>query len=76
MTATRICKPVEADQADLSAEWYFTDKSVLSGAVFWKDISGFITTELEENVDIGVVGSIGGARRRADPLRREPADQR
>ena len=54
-------KPVEADQADLSAEWYFADKSVLSGAVFWKDISGFITTELEENVDIGVVGSIGGA---------------
>ena len=54
-------KPVEADQADLSAEWYFADKSVLSGALFWKDISGFITTELEENVDIGVVGSIGGA---------------
>jgi len=54
-------QPVEADQADLSAEWYFADKSVLSGAVFWKDISGFITTELEENVDIGVVGSIGGA---------------
>ena len=54
-------QPVEADQADLSAEWYFADKSVLSGAVFYKDISGFITTELEENVDIGVVGSIGGA---------------
>ena len=57
-------QPVEADQADLSPEWYFEDKSVLSGAVFWKDISGFITTELEENVDIGVVGSIGGAPRR------------
>jgi TonB-dependent receptor len=54
-------KPVEADQADLSAEWYFTEKSVLSGAVFWKDISDYITTELVENVDIGVVGSIGGA---------------
>ena len=54
-------KPVEADQADLSAEWYFADKSVLSGALFWKDITGFITTELQENVDIGVVGSIGGA---------------
>ncbi|HEX7115691.1 MAG TPA: TonB-dependent receptor [Steroidobacter sp.] len=54
-------KPVEADQADLSLEWYFADKSVLSGAVFWKDIDGFITTELQENVDIGVVGSIGGA---------------
>jgi TonB-dependent receptor len=54
-------QPVEADQADLSAEWYFQDKSVLSGAVFWKDISGFITNQLQENVDIGVVGNIGGA---------------
>ena len=54
-------KPVEADQADLSLEWYFANKSVLSGAVFWKDIDGFITTELQENVDIGVVGSIAGA---------------
>lgn len=54
-------KPVEADQADLSLEWYFAEKSVLSGAVFWKDIDGFITTELQENVDIGVVGSIDGA---------------
>jgi TonB-dependent receptor len=54
-------QPVEADQADVSLEWYFSDNSVLSGAVFWKDISGFITYELEENVDIGVVGNIGGA---------------
>jgi len=54
-------KPVEANQADLSVEWYFDAKSVLSGAVFWKDIKGFITTELQENADIGVVGSIGGA---------------
>ena len=36
-------EPVEADQADLSIEWYFDDKSVLSGAVFWKDLDGFIT---------------------------------
>lgn len=34
---------------------------MLSGAVFYKDISGFITSELQENVDIGVVGEIGGA---------------
>jgi iron complex outermembrane receptor protein len=54
-------KPVEANQADLSVEWYFDAKSVLSGAVFWKDIKGFITNELQENVDIGVIGSIGGA---------------
>lgn len=54
-------KPVEADQADLSVEWYFDEKSALNVAVFWKDISGFITSQLQENVDIGVVGTIGGA---------------
>ena len=54
-------EPVEADQADLSIEWYFDDKSVLSAAVFWKDLDGFITYELQENVDIGVIGNIGGA---------------
>jgi len=54
-------EPVEADQADLSMEWYFDDKSVLSAAVFWKDLDGFITYELQENVDIGVIGNIGGA---------------
>ncbi|MET0498355.1 MAG: TonB-dependent receptor [Steroidobacteraceae bacterium] len=54
-------KPVEANQADLSVEWYFSGKSLLSGAVFWKDIKGFITTQLQENIDIGVVADIGGA---------------
>lgn len=51
--------PVEADQADLSVEWYFGDKSILNAAVFWKKITGFITYALDENVDIGVVGEIG-----------------
>jgi len=54
-------KPVTADQADLSLEWYFDEKSVINGAVFWKDIQDFITTQLEENVDIGTLASIGGA---------------
>jgi TonB-dependent receptor len=54
-------EPVEADQLDVSAEWYFASKSILSGAVFWKNIKNFITTELQENVDIGVVGNIGEA---------------
>ena len=54
-------EPVEADQADLSVEWYFTDKSLLSAAAFWKDLDGFITTVVEENVDIGVIADIGGA---------------
>jgi len=50
-----------ADQADLSLEWYFDEKSVVNGAIFWKDIRDFITYELQENVDIGVIGNIGGA---------------
>lgn len=54
-------KPVEANQADFSVEWYFDQKSVVSGAVFWKDIKNFITTQLLENQDIGVVGNVGGA---------------
>lgn len=52
-------EPVEADQADLSLEWYFGDKSILNAAVFWKKITGFITYALDENVDIGVIGQIG-----------------
>ncbi len=52
-------EPVEADQADLSLEWYFDDSSILNVAVFWKDIKNFITYELLENQDIGVVGLIG-----------------
>jgi TonB-dependent receptor len=53
--------PVTATQADLSLEWYFTEKSILNAAVFYKNIEDFITTELLENQDIGVVASIGGA---------------
>jgi TonB-dependent receptor len=54
-------EPVFADQADLSLEWYFDEKSVLNAAVFWKNIKGFITYELLENQDIGVIGNVGGA---------------
>lgn len=41
-------KPVEANQADLSLEWYFAPGSMLSGAVFYKDIKNFITTGVGE----------------------------
>lgn len=34
--------PVEAEQADISLEWYFREGSALTGAVFKKNISGFI----------------------------------
>ena len=51
-------EPTEADQLDLSVEWYFDDHSIVNAALFWKDISNFITYTLDENVDIGVVGQI------------------
>jgi len=37
--------PYRANQADLSLEWYFAPEAVLSAAVFYKSIEGFITTQ-------------------------------
>lgn len=45
--------PVEAWQADLSLEWYFARGSVLSAAVFYKDIKNFITTGVDQEVIAG-----------------------
>jgi TonB-dependent receptor len=42
--------PIEANQADIGLEWYYSDESALTGVVFWKDIDGFITTQLETDV--------------------------
>lgn len=49
-------KPVEAQQADLSIEWYYDPRSLMSAALFWKDVKNFVTYRLDENVDIGVPG--------------------
>jgi TonB-dependent receptor len=40
-------KPIEATQADLSLEYYYTGRSAVTGAVFYKDIENFITTTTE-----------------------------
>jgi TonB-dependent receptor len=40
-------KPIEATQADLSLEYYYSGRSALTGAVFYKDIKNFITTTTE-----------------------------
>jgi iron complex outermembrane recepter protein len=56
-------KPVEATQGDLSLEWYYNRRSMLTGAVYWKDIKNFVTTRLDENVDIGVAGYAFDIRR-------------
>lgn len=45
-------KPYEATQYDLGLEWYFSDDGYLSGAVFRKDISSFVTnTSRREEFD-------------------------
>ena len=49
-------KPVDATQGDLSLEWYYNRRSMVSGAVFWKDIRHFVTYTIDNNVDIGVPG--------------------
>lgn len=36
-------KPEEANQADLTLEWYYGESSALSGGVFVKDIKSFVT---------------------------------
>lgn len=36
--------PIEADTYDLSFEWYFADESLVSLAVFYKDIGSFVQT--------------------------------
>ncbi len=35
-------EPVEAKQADIALEWYYSDDSAVTAAVFHKDIEGFI----------------------------------
>ncbi|AOS95526.1 Colicin I receptor precursor [Microbulbifer aggregans] len=36
-------EPFTANQVDLGLEWYFAEGSLLSGAVFYKDVSNFVT---------------------------------
>ncbi len=47
-------KPVEANQGDLSLEWYYNPRSMLTAAVYYKNISNFVTYKRDEGVDIGV----------------------
>jgi TonB-dependent receptor len=46
-------EPVFADQFDASLEWYFDEGSLLSAAVFWKELEGFITTQTTTEVIAG-----------------------
>jgi iron complex outermembrane receptor protein len=57
-------KPTQADQYDISLEWYLSPQSMLSAAVFYKDISDFVTTVTTQQViqgqDFSVVNVVNG----------------
>jgi iron complex outermembrane recepter protein len=48
-------KPVKADQADLSLEWYYGPHAALTAAVFAKKITNDIYTAVESNVNLGTL---------------------
>jgi TonB-dependent receptor len=47
-------KPYLANQFDLSLEWYFNDRSLLSADVFYKDVSNFVVST-QFNEDLAVI---------------------
>ncbi|MGH8140568.1 MAG: TonB-dependent receptor [Steroidobacteraceae bacterium] len=54
-------KPIKAYSADLSLEWYYQPRSALTLAIFGKDIRDFITTQTQNDVDLGVQGFFNGS---------------
>jgi iron complex outermembrane recepter protein len=54
-------KPIRSYAADVSIEWYYQPKSALTLAIFGKDIKDFITTQVTNNVDLGVQGYFNGS---------------
>lgn len=48
-------KPFKATQADLSLEYYYTDASMVSVALFYKDVNNFTTFTSNLNQSIGIV---------------------
>lgn len=47
-------KPMESQNVDVSAEWYYTDDSYLSVGYFRKDVDGFIGTQIVEETAYGL----------------------
>lgn len=48
-------KPIEADQFDVSVEWYFNDHGGMAHAnLFYKDLSGFFRKEMIQEVHDGI----------------------
>jgi iron complex outermembrane receptor protein len=53
-------KPVKAEQADLSIEWYYGPHAALTAAVFAKKLTDDIYTAVESNVNLGTLQYFGG----------------
>ena len=57
-------KPTQGKQYDVSLEWYVSAQSILSAAVFYKDIKDFVTTvttnEVIQNQNFQVVSVVNG----------------
>jgi TonB-dependent receptor len=47
-------QPMESQNVDVSAEWYYTDDSYLSVGYFRKDVDGFIGTQIFEETAYGL----------------------
>lgn len=43
ITGNPAIEPVFSDQLDVGLEWYFDEDSIVFGAIFWKELAGFIT---------------------------------
>ncbi|MGB6306418.1 MAG: TonB-dependent receptor [Steroidobacteraceae bacterium] len=59
-TGTAGLKPIKADQADLSLEWYYQPHSALNGAFFAKKVIDDIYTGTTANVNLGTTQYVGG----------------
>jgi iron complex outermembrane recepter protein len=53
-------KPIKANQADLSLEWYYAAHSAFTAAVFAKKIKDDIYQAVEANVNLGTLQYVGG----------------
>ncbi|HEX4242840.1 MAG TPA: TonB-dependent receptor [Steroidobacteraceae bacterium] len=53
-------KPIKANQADISAEWYYAPHSALTLALFGKKIRDDIYQGVLSNVDLGTLQYVGG----------------
>ncbi|MFS2317934.1 TonB-dependent receptor [Maricaulis sp. D1M11] len=59
-------EPVESDALDFSVEWYFAPGSLVSGAVFYKDVSGFVVRGSEQEVIDGITYDVTRPRNLAE----------